>query len=255
MMTRTRPRILVPADVKDIGGHPFHAVGDKYLAAIRDASDALPLLVPAFGDWLDFQDLITEADGIFLTGSLSNVEPARYGGSGNNCAPYDPARDGTTLPLITESIKAGLPLFAVCRGFQELNVALGGTLLERVHETPGRFDHRSRDHLPIEQQYEPVHPIRLTPGGLFHRLAGAEDEIQVNSLHGQGIEVPSDRLIIEAVAPDGTIEGVSVRDAKAFAIAVQWHPEWRVMGNPFSVALFKAFGDAARARQALRKPT
>lgn len=248
----SRPKILVPADVKDIGGHPFHSVGDKYLAAVKDSAGGMPIIVPAFGDWYDFQELIDEADALFLTGSVSNVEPLNYGGSGNNCAPYDPKRDSTTLPLIRMAIDSGLPLFAVCRGFQELNVALGGTLLERVHETPGRFDHRARDHLPLEQQYDPVHMISLTKGGLFHRLAGGLDEVMVNSLHGQGIDRPSDQLIIEAVAPDGTIEGVSVRDAPAFAIATQWHPEWKVSASPFSTALFDAFGAAARERQAKR---
>jgi len=241
----SRPIVLVPADVKLVEGYPFHAAGDKYLTALVDVAGVLPLVLPAFGDRYDPEELIRSCNGILLTGSISNVEPSRYGGSGHDCPPYDPARDRTTLPLIVAALRAGLPLLAICRGYQELNVALGGTLTERIHDLPGRLDHRAPKEGPPEHLYGPAHEVRLTPGGIFQKLAGGAASLAVNSLHWQGIDVKAPRLVAEAVAPDGTIEAVSVADSAGFALGVQWHPEWRAADNPFSVALFRAFGEAA----------
>lgn len=240
----SRPIVLVPADLKLIDGYPFHAAGDKYLTALMDVANVQPLVLPAFGDHYDPAELIGLCSGILLTGSISNVEPVRYGGSGLDCPPYDPARDRTTLPLITAALAAGLPLLAICRGYQELNVALGGTLTERIHDLPGRLDHRAPKEGDADVLYGPAHEVRLTPGGIFEKLAGGASTLAVNSLHWQGIEAMAPRLVAEAVAPDGTIEAVRVADAPRFALGVQWHPEFRAAENPFSVALFGAFGDA-----------
>jgi putative glutamine amidotransferase len=159
---------------------------------------------------------------------------------------HDPHRDATTLPLIPRVIAAGMPLFAVCRGFQELNVAYGGTLWQKVQEVPGMLDHREDKGETLEVQYQPVHEIELAPGGLLRRLAGV-DRVMVNSLHAQGVQQLGEGLEVEARAPDGLVEGFTVRSAPGFTLAVQWHPEWQVMMNPFSRALFAAFGQAARS--------
>lgn len=248
-----RPLIGVPADVKPIEHAPFHAVGDKYLRAISEVSDAIPLVVPAFGDWFDRTELLGSLDGMLFTGSPSNVHPSLYDQPPSEKAePYDRERDATTLPLIRDSLAQGVPILAICRGFQELNVALGGSLHPRVHEIAGRDDHRRPRHEDRDVQYGPRHEIRIRPGGPFEALAGAE-RMMVNSLHWQGLDRVSDRLEVEAVAPDGTIEAVSVRDAIGFALGVQWHPEYKAWESPFSTGIFQAFGAAARDRAAQRQ--
>jgi putative glutamine amidotransferase len=242
------PLIGVPACVKDIDGLPFHAVGDKYVAAVAETAGGLPLLLPALGALYDLPDLVERLDGLMLTGSLSNVAAHHYGGPQDRPeSPQDPARDATTLPLIHAALAAGLPLFCICRGLQELNVALGGTLHQQVHTLPGRLDHRSIPDVPYEEKYGPRHSVAVAPGGRLAALVGP-GPIEVNSLHWQAIDRLAPGLVVEAEAPDGTVEAVSVRDAKEFALAVQWHPEFRAGANPVSRALFAAFGDAARAR-------
>ena len=255
------PLIGIPADVREIGIHPFHAVGEKYINAVAHGAGGLPMLVPAFGAGrdlaslnahIDLGALIARLDGLFLTGSPSNVEPHRYDGPESEPGTmHDPQRDATTLALIRAAVDGGLPLFAVCRGIQEVNVAFGGTLHQRVQEVAGMMDHREDKGLPRDARYAPAHAVALSRGGVLARLAGAA-EVTVNSLHSQGIDRLAERLAIEATAPDGLVEAVRVKDAAVFALAVQWHPEWRVRENPFSLALFEAFGDAARARAAAR---
>ena len=255
------PVVGVPADVRRIGIHPFHAVGEKYINAVAHGAAALPVLIPAFGEGqdlhpmvghVDIEDLVSRLDGLFLTGSPSNVEPHRYGGPPSaEGTLHDAQRDVTTLPLIEAAIADGLPLFAVCRGIQELNVTLGGTLHQQLDAVPGLIKHSEDKSLPREAQYDPSHQARLAPGGLLAGLAGA-DEIGINSLHNQGIDRLSEALVAEATAPDGIVEAVRVRDASGFTLGVQWHPEWRVRENPLSMAMFGAFGDACRARAAAR---
>ena len=255
------PLVGIPADVRNIGIHPFHAVGEKYINAVAHGSGVFPVLIPAFGEGRDLAALsghfdlgavIERLDGLFLTGSPSNVLPDLYGGPGSVPGTlHDDQRDCLTLPLICAAVDAGLPLFAVCRGIQEVNVAFGGTLHQRIQEVPGKLDHREDKALEREDQYGPSHTIALAEGGMLAAIAGSA-EVTVNSLHSQGIDRPADGLIVEATAPDGIIEAVRVANASAFALAVQWHPEWRVRENPFSLALFEAFGDAVRARAAAR---
>jgi putative glutamine amidotransferase len=246
-MRPRKPVIGVPADRRLLGSHWFHCVGEKYLAAIIDAADAVPLVVQSFGERMELEVLLERCDGVLLTGSPSNVEPHHYDGPAS--APgtwHDPERDATTLPLIPRAVAAGLPLLAICRGFQELNVAYGGTLHQKLHEIPGFLMHKEDDSQPLEAQYAESHEVLLTPGGIFERIAG-RDRIRVNSLHSQGIDRLGAGLVAEGRAPDGVIEAVSVADAPGFALAAQWHPEWQVLKNDFSKALFAAFGDAARA--------
>ncbi|WP_159714388.1 gamma-glutamyl-gamma-aminobutyrate hydrolase family protein [Geminicoccus flavidas] len=230
-----------------------HQVGAKYLNVVVQACRGTPLVIPALGHAADADLLVERLDGLLLTGSPSNVDPQHYGGppprEGNIA---DAARDATTLPLIRRAIETGLPIFAICRGFQELNVALGGTLHQHLHEVAGRFDHRSQKDRPPAMRYEPRHEIRLAPGGLLQRILGGVESTRVNTLHGQGLDRVAARLRIEAVAPDGTPEAASVPDAPGFVLGVQWHPEWRAMENPDSVRMFQAFGDACRARAQTR---
>ena len=243
-----RPLIGIPACVKEVDGLPFHAVGEKYITAVADAAGGLPWVIPALGEFYDLPDLVARMDGLFVTGSRSNLEPHRYGRTLERAeSPHDPARDATTLPLIREALAQGLPVFAVCRGLQELNVALGGTLHQQVHLVEGKLDHRMVQNASYEEAYGPRHAVRITPGGILHRLLG-KTEIEVNSLHWQAIDRLAEGLAVEAVAPDGVIEAVSVASARGFALGVQWHPEFRATENPVSMALFGAFSDAAQAR-------
>ena len=251
-MASARPLIGISADRRMVGAHPFHMVGEKYARAVLDASDAAPVMIPALAEELRFEELLQRLDGLVFTGSPSNVEPHLYQGAPS--APgtlHDPARDATTLPLIRKAVEAGVPVFGICRGFQEMNVAFGGTLHQNLHEIPGYLDHRDDTTQPLEVQYGPAHEVTLEPGGLLRSLA-ERDRIEVNSLHHQGIDQLGGELAIEARAPDGVIEAFRVRQAQRFAVAVQWHPEWRVMGNPFSRALFAAFGQASRERAQTR---
>lgn len=251
-MTTTKPLIGIPADRRLLGLHHFHCVGEKYIAAIAEAAGAIPVLIPSLGEALDLESILHRLDGILLTGSPSNVEPHRYAGSPSDPGTWhDPERDATTLSLIPHAIEVGMPVFAICRGFQEMNVAFGGSLCQKVHEVPGRFDHREDKDAPLEVQYGPAHKVRLTSGGLLQQLAG-RNEVDVNSLHSQGVDRLGNGLEVEAFAPDGQIEAFRVHDAPTFALAVQWHPEWRVMSNDLSRAMFAAFGAAARER-ALRQ--
>jgi putative glutamine amidotransferase len=245
-VSRSKPLIGIPADRRVLGPHPFHCVGEKYIAAVAEGADAVPILIPSLGE-ANLQEILASVDGILLTGSPSNVEPHRYSGPPSEPDTWhDPHRDATTLPLIPRVVAAGMPLFAICRGFQEMNVAYGGTLWQKVQEVPGLADHRENKEDPLEVQYAPVHEVELVPGGALHRIAGA-GSVKVNSLHSQGVQRLGDGLEVEARAPDGLIEGFRVGEAPGFALAVQWHPEWQVMKNPFSRALFAAFGEAVRA--------
>ena len=250
-MRPKRPVIGIPADRRLLGqfDQPYHMVGEKYVTAVLDVAGGLPLLIPAIGRELALDELLESLDGLLFMGSPSNVEPHRYRGEPSDAGTlHDPHRDETTLPLIPRAVQAGLPVLGICRGFQEMNVAFGGSLWQKLHEVPGYMDHREDLEQPIERQYELAHDVILEPGGQLRRLAGA-DRVRVNSLHGQGVRDLGQGLAIEARAPDGVIEAFRVERAPQFALAVQWHPEWRVASNPFSQALFAEFGAACRSRQ------
>ncbi len=247
-MAPIRPLIGIPADRRMIGLHAFHAVGEKYARAVLEAADAVPVVIPAMAREMRMDELIDRLDGVVFTGSPSNVEPRHY--QGPPSAPgtlHDPERDAMTLPLIRKAVDAGIPVLGICRGFQEMNVAFGGTLHQKLHEVPGHMDHRDDESQPLEVQYGPAHEVTLEPGGVLHTLAGT-DRLTVNSLHSQGVDRLGPDLAVEARAPDGVVEAFRVQGARRFAIAVQWHPEWKVMDSPFSRALFAAFGAASRDR-------
>jgi putative glutamine amidotransferase len=228
------------------GPHPFHMVGEKYLLAVADAAGGYPVGLPLLAGEFDVLDILDRLDGLFLTGSPSNVEPRHYLGDPSEPGTWhDPERDLAALALIPAAIRVGLPLLAVCRGFQEMNVAFGGSLHQMVHQQPGYAMHKENERDPLDVQYSPSHPVRFTPGGLLERITGVPGAM-VNSLHSQGVARLGDGLQVEAVAADGLIEGFSVRDAPGFTLALQWHPEWKVLDNPVSTAIFRAWGDACR---------
>jgi putative glutamine amidotransferase len=247
------PIVAVPMCVKHIDDQNFHTVGEKYLAAVIDGAGAYPLSFPALGAVLEPDALLGHVDGILFTGSPSNVAVHHYEGAADRPdSPQDPGRDAITLPLIRAAIAAQVPLLCICRGFQELNVALGGTLDTHVHVAEGRFDHRAPLNVPFEEMYGPRHNVTFQAGGKFARMFG-KTETMVNSLHWQGIARPAERIEVEGRADDGVIEAVSLKDYAGFCLGAQWHPEFRVTENPDSMALFKAFGAAARARRQQRQ--
>lgn len=250
--TGAKPVVLVPACNRLQGHHIYHVVGKKYIDAVRLAG-CQPLIVPsATPDELD--GLLHIAHGVMLTGSPSNVHPRHFDEEVLDASlPLDPDRDAWTLPLVPQAIERGMPLLAICRGFQEVNVALGGSLHQAVHRVPGLMDHREEETQPAEVQYAPAHPVRVQPGGLLERVLGV-GEVEVNSLHGQGVNRLAPGLHVEATAPDGLVEAFSVADARGFALALQWHPEWHAADNPVSRKLFEAFGEAAR-RYRLARPS
>jgi putative glutamine amidotransferase len=240
----------IPACSKDIGGMLQHATPARYGAALMGAAGALPILLPPVGEGL--VAMLDRLDGLLLSGSPSNVEPQRYGVD-EDLTPgkHDPHRDATTLPMIRAAIARGLPVLAICRGIQELNVALGGTLIQKVQEQPGRMDHRAitseaerTEPLDYNHLYRLKHTVSVS--GHLARIVGA-GEIMVNSLHEQAIDRPAEGLVVEARAGDGTIEAVRLADAPGFVMGVQWHPEWHVLADAPSTAIFRAFGDACRA--------
>ncbi len=249
-MSQHKPLIGLPADRKLLGNHYFHCVGEKYLIAIVEGADCVPVVIPSLGYGERLDVLISQLDGIVLPGSPSNIEPHHYGQPAEPGTLHDPQRDATTLPLIPKIVAAGMPLLAICRGFQEMNVAYGGSLWPKLHEVPGLNDHREDETEPLDIQYGPSHPVTLAAGGLLHGIAGA-DSIMVNSLHWQGVRDLAPDLQVEARAADGIVEAFSVRGAPTFAVGVQWHPEWKAMDSAFSRALFSAFGKAAYAHAAL----
>jgi putative glutamine amidotransferase len=245
--------VLVTSCNQWLDEHAVHLAGRKYLDAVRLAG-ALPLIAPPFApEQLD--DLLDLADGVMFTGSPSNVHPSHFGETVHNTnLPLDPERDAWTLPLIPKVLARGIPLLAICRGTQEVNVALGGSLHQAVHEAPGLNDHRADDNAPVDQQYGPAHAVHVQPGGVLAGI-GLQTRFDVNSVHGQAVKKLALGLRVEALAPDGLIEAFSVSSAHGFNLCLQWHPEWQAADNPVSAQIFAAFGQAVRAyRDRVRGP-
>ena len=247
------PLIGLPAcRISGAQGLPIHKVNESYVKSVIDGAGGLPILLPAMGERLNAEGRdrwLDVVDGLLITGSPSNIDPAHYDGrEARRDSERDPERDATTLPLLRRAIERAIPILAICRGIQELNVALGGSLHQHVHELPGRMDHRSDKSLPMAERFgELAHKVDLTEGGKLEQILDGVRQIEVNTLHGQAIDQPGGGVVTEAVAPDGTIEAVSVHNARGFVIGVQWHPEWHVLDDPHSKRLFSAFGDACRA--------
>lgn len=232
--------------------YPTQAVGISNLEAVAKVTDAIPVCIPALPDLASVADVLSTVDGVVLPGGRPNVHPRYYGQEPTEAhGTFDENRDGLTLPLIRECVARGVPVLGICRGFQEFNVAFGGSLHPEIRDLPGRMNHRMPPDGTLEEKFAHRHVVRLTPGGRFARLFGA-DEVLVNTLHGQGIDAPGERIVIEGHAPDGTPEAIHVKGARGFAMAVQWHPEWRAGSDPVSRPLFEAFGRALHDPNALQ---
>lgn len=248
----TQPLVAVSTDVRQFENYTWHAAPRQYLEAAIAGANVFPVLVPSFGDRLDLDALLSSVDGVMLTGSKSNVDPALYGGDASEAnGPYDRDRDATTLPLIRRAIERGVPLLAICRGIQEMNVALGGTLATELQDRPGSLDHRAPVSDNQDERFAIHQTISIKPGSCLAGVFGAGD-IKVNSVHRQGVDRLGASLQVEAVAEDGTVEAVSVRNSRAFAVGVQWHPEYWVKTDSASAKVFKAFGDAVRQHASAR---
>lgn len=245
-----RPKVLLPACVRQLDGHPYLVAGQKYLEAIELAGCQPWIFSGCAANEID--DVLSSVDGVLLTGSPSNVHPSHYGQPLlDPASPQDARRDAWVLPLITRAVAKGTPILGICRGFQEINIAMGGSLHQAVHDVAGYRDHRAHQDQDAEKIYAPAHPVRLSANGAMRRLMGT-DNIMVNSIHEQGLAELGKGLRVEAQAPDGLVEAVAASDAAGFLMAVQWHPEWRAAENPVSRKLFDAFGNACRASRARR---
>ncbi|MGZ0783259.1 gamma-glutamyl-gamma-aminobutyrate hydrolase family protein [Pseudomonas sp. TKO26] len=244
------PLIGITACSRQIGLHAYHISGDEYVQAVASAAQGVPVILPSLAQLVSPSDILDGLDGILFTGSPSNIEPFHYQGPAS--APgtaHDSARDAATLPLLDAAVAAGVPVLGICRGFQEMNVALGGSLHQNVHEVQPFMDHRHDEEAdqPLDAWYAPAHDVHVQAGGVLAGL-GLPQTIQVNSIHAQGVERLAPGLRVEALAADGLVEAISVEASKAFALGVQWHPEWQVSCNPHYLAIFQAFGDACRQR-------
>ncbi|MCF8485135.1 MAG: gamma-glutamyl-gamma-aminobutyrate hydrolase family protein [Rhodobacteraceae bacterium] len=227
--------------------YPVHAGGTMNSCALAEVSNAMPIIIPSDPAFVSVAELLELCDGFLLTGGRPNVHPSEYGEEETPAhGDFDRGRDAITLPLVRACVERGQPILGICRGFQEVNVAMGGTLYPEIRDLPGRMNHRMPPDGTIEEKFALRHTVRFTEGGVFHRLMGAQ-EVLTNTLHGQGIKTAGSRIVIDGLAPDGTPEAIYVRDAPGFTLSVQWHPEWRAGQDPVSRPLFEAFGEAARA--------
>ena len=236
--------------------YPAHAGGAMNSEAVAEVSGCLPMVIPSDPRLVDVAELLEVCDGFLLTGGRPNVHPEEYGEPETPAhGACDRARDAEALPLVRACVERGQPVMGVCRGFQEVNVAMGGTLYPEIRDLPGRMNHRMPPDGTLEEKFALRHKVRFSDGGPFHRLMGAP-EVMTNTLHGQGIKTPGARIVIDGWAPDDTPEALFVRDAPGFTLSVQWHPEWNAAQDPVSRPLFAAFGDAVRdfARARRRGP-
>ncbi|WP_454851758.1 gamma-glutamyl-gamma-aminobutyrate hydrolase family protein [Rhizobium binxianense] len=247
-----KPIVAVPADIRAFDGAAWHAVQHQYVRAALNAAGVMAFIIPAFETGYDTDAILDRVDGVLVSGSASNVHPSLYGAEARETdGPFDPARDATSLPLIRRAIDRAIPLLAICRGIQELNVALGGSLASEIQEQPGIWDHRRPEGVDRDGMYAIRQSVFVREGSCMAGILGP-GEIRVNSLHRQAIAKTAPRLQVEATAEDGTIEAVSVIDARAFAVGVQWHPEYWAETDKPSNKLFTAFGDAVRAYAAAK---
>ncbi|MDE0945206.1 MAG: gamma-glutamyl-gamma-aminobutyrate hydrolase family protein [Alphaproteobacteria bacterium] len=245
--------VVIVSNFNEDEHHANHRIGDRFVTAVRDICGALPLALPALGSGADLDTLLDNIDGVILTGGASNVDPHHYGGGeARDQNLLDARRDGVALEIVRACVAREVPLFGICRGIQEINVALGGSLHQYMHEQPNHFDHRRPRQMPIAVQMGARQRITLSPGGTLQSLANGAGQVMVNTLHAQGIDRLADSLVVEAVADDGMVEAVRVAASSTFSIGVQWHAEFRTEDHPFYRALFQAFGRAV-AEHAIKR--
>lgn len=229
------------------GSYPVHAGGAMNSRAVALVAGCMPIIIPSDPNFVSVAELLETCDGFVLTGGRPNVHPCEYGQEATPAhGDFDRCRDAITLPLVRACVERGQPFFGICRGFQEVNVAMGGTLFPEIRDLPGRMNHRMPPDGTIEEKFALRHVVRFTPDGVFAKLLGAQ-EVMTNTLHGQGICQPGQNIVIDGRAEDGTPEAIYIKDAPGFTLSVQWHPEWNAAADPVSRPLFGAFGDAVRA--------
>ncbi|PIE13045.1 MAG: gamma-glutamyl-gamma-aminobutyrate hydrolase [Rhodobacterales bacterium] len=227
--------------------YPVHAGGEMNSEAVSDVAGCMPVVIPTDPRYVSVEELLERCDGFLLTGGRPNVHPEEYGEAATAAhGEFDRGRDAITLPLVRACVERGQPFLGICRGFQEVNVAMGGTLHPEIRDLPGRDNHRMPPDGTLEEKFALRHVVSFTAGGPFEKLMGAR-EVMTNTLHGQGISRAGARIVIDGHAPDGTPEAIYVKDAPGFTMSVQWHPEWDAASDPVSRPLFAAFGDAVRA--------
>lgn len=250
---RTQPRkpvVLMSMGTSERKGHAYQVMTHKYITPLVELAGCVPVLVPTCCGIDDLEQYLDMADGVYLTGAGSNIDPALYNQSNQTPGKaQDRDRDDFDLPLIRAAIARGLPIFGICRGMQEINVALGGDIYQKVYAEPGFNDHRENPEASVAEQYAPAHGVQVVADSWLHRLLG-DQRIEVNSLHGQGLKTLGEGLQGIAYADDGLVEAIHAPQLQSFLLAVQWHPEWQASGNPDSVKLFQAFGQACRERVA-----
>lgn len=244
----TRPIVGIIGNMNLLNDeYPVHAGGTMNSAAVAQVAGCLPLLIPTDPRFVSVDELLGACDGFLLTGGRPNVHPEEYGEAATEAhGAFDRCRDAITLPLVRACVERGQPFLGICRGFQEVNVAMGGTLHPEIRDLPGRMNHRMPPDGSLEEKFALRHVVRFGEGGPFRRLFGAA-EVMTNTLHGQGVMTAGKRIVIDGWAPDGTAEALYVADAPGFTLSVQWHPEWNAATDPVSRPLFTAFGDAVRA--------
>jgi putative glutamine amidotransferase len=233
-----------------------HLINDRYLVyaagqtnakAVAEVTGCVPLVVPSDPEIIAVADLLEACDGFVLPGGRPNVHPEEYGEAETPAhGTFDRPRDALALALVRACVERGQPILGICRGFQEVNVAMGGSLYPEIRDLPGRMNHRMPPDGTAEEVFALRHKVSFTEGGVFHKVMGSA-EVMTNTLHGQGIARPGARVVIDGYAPDGTPEAIYIKDAPGFTLSVQWHPEWNAAKDPVSSALFGAFGDAVRA--------
>lgn len=241
-----RPVLGVIACNRIVGTEPAQAVMERYIRAAMTYADVAALIVPSMPDLMTAAEVAPRLDGILLTGSPSNVATARYGDDGGE-GPFDEGRDEIALSLIDRMIDAQKPVFGICRGFQEINVALGGTLRRDTSASDELLRHHAPDGVSFDAMFDHRHPVELAEGGML-ASAYAKPALEVNSVHYQGIGKLAEGLTIEARAPDGLIEAYSARPNGAPLLAVQWHPEWGTENDPDSRTYFHLLGKALRGQ-------
>jgi putative glutamine amidotransferase len=246
---KRKPVVLMSMGAQERKGHDYQVMTHKYIVPLVEIAGCVPVLMPTCCGTADLEQYLDMADGVYLTGAGSNIDPALYGQE--NLTPdksQDRDRDLFDLPLIKAAIARGLPIFGICRGMQEINVALGGDMYQKLYAEPGFNDHRENSDDPVHVQYAEAHKVRIESGSWLAEVLGSE-EIGVNSLHGQGVKTLGRGLEPLARAEDGLVEAFHAPSLSPFLFAVQWHPEWQAARNPDSVKIFEAFGEACRQRQ------
>lgn len=243
-----KPVIGIIGCYREFEGEPTHVVKARYVTGVRDYSEAVPVVLPGFAVASDAREVLARLDGVLLTGSVANVQPENYGGPINARGPFDPHRDDTTFALIDAARKLGVPLYGICRGLQEINVALGGTLRDQRDESQIEVAHHAPDDKGLDEMFLQSHEIDIAPGSTLSHMLGGRSAV-VNSVHYQMIDRLGDGLRVEATADDGVVEAVAARDGSPL-LAVQWHPEWRPEERPHHLKFWTHFGDAARVYMA-----